>query len=85
MGRSGPFFTGFLTHSGAMGLRIRRKLSSLVPIFAIDAPSPTGSQRTGLLRQRGITGGAGGIFGALPGLVAGVDMADVQGHTQSAA
>ena len=42
-------------------------------------------QCAGLLRQRGITGGAGGIFGALPGLVAGVDMADVQGHTQSAA
>jgi len=37
MGRSGPFFTGFLTHSVAMGLQIRQKLSSLGPIFAIDA------------------------------------------------
>ena len=41
--RSGPFFTVFLTDSGAMGLQIRQKLSSLGPIFAIDAPSPTGS------------------------------------------
>ena len=38
-----PFFTVFLTHSGAMGLQIRQKLSSLGPIFAFDAPSPTGS------------------------------------------
>jgi len=37
MGRSGPFFTGFLTHGVAMGLQIRQKLSSLGPIFAIDA------------------------------------------------
>jgi len=41
--RNGPFFTGFLTHSGAMGLQIRQKLSSLGPIFAIDAISPTAS------------------------------------------
>ena len=41
--RSGPFFTVLFTHSGAMGLQIRQKLSSLGPIFAIDAPSPTGS------------------------------------------
>ena len=40
--RSGPFFTAFLTHSGAMGLQIRQKLSSLGPILAIDAISPTG-------------------------------------------
>jgi hypothetical protein len=43
MGRSGPFFTGFLTHSGAMGLQIRQKLSMLGPIFAFDDQSPTGS------------------------------------------
>ena len=42
IGRSGPFFTAFLAHSWAMGLRIRQKLSSLGPIFAFDAPSPTG-------------------------------------------
>ena len=41
--RSGPFFTVFLTHSGTMGLQIRQKLSSLGPILAFDAPSPTGS------------------------------------------
>ena len=41
--RSGPFFTVFLTHSSAMGLQIRQKLSSLGPIFAFDAPSQTGS------------------------------------------
>ncbi len=41
--RSGPFRTGFLTHSGAMGLQIRRKLCSLGSIFAIDAISPTGT------------------------------------------
>ncbi|MEY4563776.1 MAG: hypothetical protein RLZZ618_3053, partial [Pseudomonadota bacterium] len=39
----GPFFTVFLSHSGAMGLQIRQKLSSLGPIFAFDVPSPTGS------------------------------------------
>lgn len=33
----------FLPHSRAMGLQIRQKLFSLGPIFAIDAPSPTGS------------------------------------------
>ena len=43
IGRSGPFFTVFLPHSLAMGLQIRQKLSSLGPIFAFDAPSPTGS------------------------------------------
>ena len=36
--RSGPFFTVFLTHSGAMGLQIRQKLSSLGPIFADRRP-----------------------------------------------
>ena len=41
--RSSPFFTAFLPHSRAMGLQTRQKLSSLGPIFAIDAPSPTGS------------------------------------------
>ncbi len=41
--RSGPVCTGFLTHSGAMGLQIRRKLASLEPIPAFDAISPTGS------------------------------------------
>jgi hypothetical protein len=35
--------TAFLPHSSAMGLQIRQKLSSLGPIFAFDAPSPTGS------------------------------------------
>jgi hypothetical protein len=39
---SGPFFTVFLAHSLAMGLQIRQKLASLGPIFAFDAPSPTG-------------------------------------------
>ena len=43
IGRSGPFFTVFLPHSLAMGLQIRQKLFSLRPIFAFDAPSPTGS------------------------------------------
>ncbi len=43
IGRSGPFFTVFLPHSLAMGLQIRQKLSSLGPIFAFDAPSPTAS------------------------------------------
>ncbi|MDR1969589.1 MAG: hypothetical protein LBQ32_13025, partial [Burkholderiaceae bacterium] len=43
IGRSGPFSTGFLPHSWAMGLQIRRKLCSLGPIFAFGAPSPTGS------------------------------------------
>jgi hypothetical protein len=43
MGRSGPFFTGFLTHSWAMGLQIRQKLSSLRPNFAFDDQSRTGS------------------------------------------
>ena len=33
--RSRPFCTGFLTHSGAMGLQIRRKLCSLGSIFAV--------------------------------------------------
>ena len=42
-------------------------------------------QCTGLLRQGGVTGSAGGVFGALPGLVAGVHMADVQGHAQPGA
>jgi len=42
--RSGPFFTVFLAHSWAMGLQTRQKLPSLGPIFAFDAPSPTGSQ-----------------------------------------
>ncbi len=42
IGRSGPFFTTFLPHSLAMGLQMRQKLSSLRPIFAFDAPSPTG-------------------------------------------
>ena len=46
MCRSGPFFTGFLTHSGAMGLRIRQKLSSLGPIFAFDASCRAGSEET---------------------------------------
>ena len=41
--RSGPFFTVFLPHSGAMGLQIRQKLSSLGPIYTFGAPSPTGS------------------------------------------
>jgi hypothetical protein len=45
MGRSGPFFTGFLTHSQAMGLQIRQKLSSLGPILAFDDESPTGCCR----------------------------------------
>jgi len=40
--RSGPFFTAFLPHSGAMRRRMWQKLSSLGPIFAFDAPSPTG-------------------------------------------
>jgi hypothetical protein len=50
--RSGPFFTAFLPHSSAMGLQIRQKLSSLGPllskplVFAVDAPSPTGSLRS---------------------------------------
>jgi hypothetical protein len=52
MDRSSPFFTGFLTHSGAMGLQIRQKLSKLGPIFAIDDQSPTGSQRA---RQNFVT------------------------------
>jgi len=60
MGRSSPFlatpklrklaFTVFLTHSAAMGLQIRQKLSSLGPILAtplsenaFDDQSPTGS------------------------------------------
>jgi hypothetical protein len=43
MGRSSPFFTGFLAHSGTMGLQIRQKLSKLGPIFALDDQSPTGS------------------------------------------
>ena len=42
IGRSGAIFTAFLSHSWAMGRRIRQKLSSLGPIFAFDAPSPTG-------------------------------------------
>ena len=50
--RSEPFFTVFLSHSRAMGLRIRQKLSSPGPIFAIDAPSPTGSQHLALRRER---------------------------------
>ncbi len=41
--RSGPFFTVFLSHSRAVGRQIQQKLSSLGPIFAFDAPSPTGS------------------------------------------
>ena len=41
-GRSGPFFTAFLSHSRAMGRRMWQKLSSPGPIFAFDAPSPTG-------------------------------------------
>ena len=36
--RSGPFFTVFLTDSGAMGMQIRQKLSSLGPIFACQTP-----------------------------------------------
>jgi hypothetical protein len=43
MGRIGPFFTGFLTQSGAMVLQILQKLSSLGPILAFDDQSPTGS------------------------------------------
>ena len=43
--RSRPFCTGLLTHSGAMGLQIRRKLCSLGSFFAIDAISPTGVRR----------------------------------------
>jgi hypothetical protein len=43
IGRSGPFFNVFFTQSTAMGLQIRQKLSSLGPLFAIDAPSPTAS------------------------------------------
>jgi len=60
MGRSSPFlatpkhrklvFTVFFTHSGAMGLQIRQKLSSLGHILAtplsenaFDDQSPTGS------------------------------------------
>jgi len=43
MRRSGPFFTVFLPHSPAMGLRIRQKLVSLGRILAFDAQSPTGS------------------------------------------
>ena len=42
IGRSGPIFTVFLFQSWAIGLRIRQKLSSLGPIFAFDALSPTG-------------------------------------------
>jgi len=41
--RRGPFCTGLLTHSGAMGLQIRHKLASPGPILAIDAISPTAS------------------------------------------
>jgi len=37
------FLTVFLPHSRAMGLQIRQKLSSLGPILAFDAPSPTDS------------------------------------------
>jgi len=37
------FFTVFLPNSSAIGLQIRQKLVSLGPIFAFDAPSPTGS------------------------------------------
>ena len=55
--RSGSFLasplfenTVFLTHSGAMGLHIRQKLSSLGPILAIDALSPAGCQRWSLHR-----------------------------------
>ena len=50
--RSGPFFTVFLTHSGAMGLQIRLKLSSLGPILAIDAISPTGCEGSQLPRAQ---------------------------------
>ena len=42
-----------------MGLQIRQKLSSLGPILAIDAPSPTGFY--GELKGPGVTGvGAAG-------------------------
>lgn len=37
MRRSGPFFTAFFTHGGAMGLRIRQQPSSPGRIFAIAA------------------------------------------------
>ena len=50
--RSGPFFTGFLTHSWDMRRQICKKMASLGPIlaapkhrwlvFAIDDQSPTG-------------------------------------------
>ena len=56
---SGPFLasplfenTVFLPHSSAMGLQIRQKLASLGPIFALDAPSPTGSRPDRLLKGR---------------------------------
>ena len=51
--RNGPFCTGFLTHSGAMGLQIRRKLASLGPILAIDAINPTGSKAQLLRNDEG--------------------------------
>ena len=37
------FLPDLQAHSWAMGLQIRQKLSSLGPLLAIDAPSPTGS------------------------------------------
>jgi len=36
--RSGPFFTGFLPHSRAMGRQIRQKLASLGPFLAFRRP-----------------------------------------------
>ena len=56
IGRSGPFFTVFLPHSRAMRLQIRQKLSSLGPILAFDAPSPTDSQvaLTAIFRTQGL-------------------------------
>ena len=34
-----------------MGLQIRQKLSSLGPMLALDAPSPTGSWRVAGMRE----------------------------------
>jgi len=42
--RSGPFFTGFLPHRMTMRRRIRQKMDSLGPVFAIDDQSPTGCE-----------------------------------------
>ena len=45
--RTGPFFTVFLTHSGAMELQIRQKLFSLGPIFACQMPQVRQAPRIG--------------------------------------